>query len=452
MAPARFLLVASSIAAAFVIGRRVDIESPSSPSACYAIVILASVYWWRIFPATLHESGLTTFKKLAEYGICLLFVIAGVLLWRRRDRLPSGTWRLLRAALVASIMAELCFTLYQVVASWPNMLGHFFLVISALLLFRAVVDDGLARPHVLAMNALSEAEAMHRRLEQGLMPSLPVDRAGLSILSSYRPGEHRLQLGGDFIDVLDRGETGIAVICGDVSGHGANAAALGAMLRASWQALCVSGVDAVTMVDSLREVMERERKSESTFATMCLAWLDPRSNELRLLSLGHPMPLLVTGGTVAPLPVKPVPPLGMWDQPVLEPVGVPLPEDWKIFFYTDGLIEGRIDPGSAERFGEARLVGSVERLCSDPVDDRCLDELLEQVEAAGCEPFGDDAERDPHLPDHDGVERDPARPRGADPLADLLGQVHLAADLLDLGELRLQPVHVVFLIGQDRLE
>ena len=69
---------------------------------------------------------------------------------------------------------------------------------------------------------------------------------------------------------------------------------------------------------------------------------------------------------------------------------MPLPEDWKIFFYTDGLIEGRLDPGSAERFGEARLVESVERLCSDPVDDRCLDELLEQVEAAGCEPFGDD--------------------------------------------------------------
>ena len=125
---ARFLLAASLIASAFVIGRRVDMRVAAAVFACYAIVILASVYWWRIFPATLHESGLTTFKKLAEYGICLLFVIAGVLLWRRRDRLPSGTWRLLRAALVASILAELCFTLYQVVASWPNMLGHFFLV------------------------------------------------------------------------------------------------------------------------------------------------------------------------------------------------------------------------------------------------------------------------------------------------------------------------------------
>ena len=201
------------------------------------------------------------------------------------------------------------------------MLGHFFLVLSALFLFRALVDDGLARPHALAIDALNESEAMHRRLEQGLMPSLPVDRPGLSVQSSYRPGENRLQLGGDFIDVLDRGEAEIAVICGDVSGHGANAAALGAMLRASWQALCAAGVDVVTLVDSLREVIERERRNTSTYATVSLAWLDPRRSELRLISLGHPLPLLIAGASVAALPVQPIPPLGMWDRPVPDPPG-----------------------------------------------------------------------------------------------------------------------------------
>lgn len=387
---ARLLLAVSLIASAFVIGRRIDMRVAVLLLTGSVVVALATIYWWPVFPATLNEGGLTTFKKLAEYGICVLFAVAGVLMWRRRHALPSGTWRLLRAALVATIIVELCFTLYQFASEWPNMLGHFLLVISALLLFRAVVDDGLARPHALAVNALSEAESMHRRLEQGLMPSLPVDRAGLNVLSSYRPGEDRLQLGGDFIDVLDRGDAGVAVICGDVSGHGANAAALGAMLRASWQALCAGGVDAVTMVESLREVIERERKSDSTYATMCLAWLDPRRNELRLISLGHPLPLLVNGCVVAPLPVEPVTPLGLWDQAVEEPRSTPLPDGWKLFFYTDGLIEGRLVPHSSERFGQERLVEAVERLCCDSADDRCLDELLQQVEAAGCEPFGDD--------------------------------------------------------------
>jgi hypothetical protein len=387
---ARFLLAGSLIASAFVIGRRIDMRVAVLLLAGYVVVALAAIYWWHVFPETLQESGLTTFKKLAEIAVCVLLGVAGLLLWRRRDGLPGGTWRLLRAALICTIVSELWFTLYQFASSWLNMLGHIFLVISAVLLFRAVVDDGLTRPHVLAVNALSEAESMHRRLEQGLMPSLPVHRPGLKVLSSYLPGEQRLQLGGDFIDVLDRGDDGVAVICGDVSGHGANAAALGAMLRASWQALCAGGVDAVTMVESLREVIERERRTEATYATVCLAWLDPRRNELRLISLGHPMPLLITGCAVAPLPVRPIPPLGMWERPIEEPRRISLPEGWKLFFYTDGLIEGRMAPDSSERFGQERLVEAVERLCCDPLDDRCLESLLGQVQAAGSEPFGDD--------------------------------------------------------------
>lgn len=387
---ARLLLAVSLIASAFVIGRRIDLRVAAVCLVGYAFVVLAATYWWGVFPATLDEGGLTGFKKLAEYAVCGLFVVAAALLWRRRDELPAGTWRLLRAALVCSIVAELAFTLYQVASSWPNMLGHVFLVFSALLLFRAVVDDGLARPHTLAVAALNEADAMHRRLEEGLMPSLPVERPGLSVLSSYLPGEQRLRLGGDFIDVLDRGESGVAVICGDVSGHGANAAALGAMLRASWQALCAGGVDAVTLVRSLREVIERERRSETTYATVCLAWLDPGLSELRVLSLGHPLPLLVTGPDVTPLDVRPVPPLGMWDRPIVEPEPLALPDGWKLFFYTDGLIEGRISPDSSERFGQERLVEAVGRLCCGAADEGCLEELLEQVRAAVCEPFDDD--------------------------------------------------------------
>ncbi|NLE21720.1 MAG: SpoIIE family protein phosphatase [Actinobacteria bacterium] len=387
---ARFLLAAALIAAAFVVGRRIDLRITALVLAGYVAVVLASIYWWDAFPETLHDGGLTTFKTAAEYVICALLVVATVLLWQRRERLPGGTWRLLRAALVASIVAEVWFTLYQVASQWPNMLGHFFLALSAVLLFRAVVDDGLARPHALAVNALSEAETMHRRLEQALMPSLPVDRPGLTVLSSYLPGEERLQLGGDFIDVLDRGDDGVAVICGDVSGHGANPAALGAMLRVSWQSLCAADVDATTMVDSLREVIERERQSEWTYATICLAWIDPQLGELRLVSLGHPLPLLVADGSVAPVQVRPITPLGLWDDPVVTPSIIPLPDGWRLFFYTDGLIEGRVAPGSSERFGEGRLVEAVERLCCASFDEQCLEELLEEVRNAGCEPFADD--------------------------------------------------------------
>ena len=389
---ARLLLVAAFIASAFVIGKRVRMWVVGAACAGYTIALVAAIYWWRVFPATLTTAtGLTPFKKFAEYVICALFLVAIVLLWRKRDRMPGQTWRLLRAALVVTIAAELWFTLYQSAHTWPNLVGHFLLVLSALLVFRAVVDDGLARPHAIAVANLREAEQMHRRLEQALVPSVPVEHEGLEILIRYRPSEHHLALSGDFIDVLDRGDGGMAIICGDVSGHGPNAAAMGAMLRASWQALTDSGADAETIVRSLRAVLERERKNPTTFATLCLAWIDSRFGDVTILNLGHPSPLLVhADGRVTQLSTTPMPPLGTVDWPVEEPLTAALPDGWRLFFYTDGLIEGRASPGSPERYGERRLIDAVRRRVTGSVGADDLDRLIGEVEAAGGAPFNDD--------------------------------------------------------------
>jgi serine phosphatase RsbU (regulator of sigma subunit) len=389
---ARLLLVAALIASTFVIGRRVRLWIVIVCCTGYAAALIASIYWWHVFPATLTvATGLTPFKKIAEYVLCALFVVAIALLWRRKDRIPYQTWRLLRAALVATIAAELWFTLYHSVAQWPNLLGHLLLVLSALLIFRAVVDDGLARPHALAVANLREAEQMHRRLEQALVPSVPVAHEGLDVLIRYRPSGRHLALSGDFIDVLDRGDAGIAVICGDVSGHGPNAAAMGAMLRASWQALTDSGAGPETIVVSLRAVLERERKNPLTFATLCLAWIQPRRGEVTILNLGHPSPLLVDAdGRVSALFTTPMPPLGSVDWPVEEPLTATLPDGWRLFFYTDGLIEGRTKPGSSERFGEQRLMDAVRTHVTGPVGEDDLDRLILEVEATGHAPFSDD--------------------------------------------------------------
>lgn len=386
---ARVLLAVTFIVAPFAIGRRLDLRLVVICYAACDAFLLASVFWWRIFPATLTQAGLTPFKKVAEYVICLLFALAIALLWRRRDQLPAHSFRLLGAALVTSIVAELCFSVYHSAATWPNLLGHLFLVLSAVLFFRAVVDDGLARPHAVAMTALREAETLHRRLELGLMPTIPVEPVGLDVLSVYLPGERHLALSGDFIDVLDGGEEGVAVICGDVSGHGPNPAALGTMLRVSWQALCESGADPVTIVESLKAVLLRERRSPGTFATLCLAWIDAAGDEIRLMNLGHPVPLLITG-EVRPLEVPPSPPLGAFDWPTEEPRRIELPDRWQLFFYTDGLIEGRLSPGSPERYGEQRLVKGLEALAGERIDGAGMERFISAIEAGSGVSFEDD--------------------------------------------------------------
>ncbi|MBM3147069.1 MAG: hypothetical protein FJ000_04150, partial [Actinobacteria bacterium] len=377
----------------------------------------AAVYWWRVFPSSLVEGrGLTTFRIVAEYVICGILAAAVIVLWRKRDRLTRGAFRYLTAALVARIVAELWFTLSTGPSTWPDLMGHIFVLLCAVLIHQAVVQDSPTRPHAPAVQNLQlseqaarsaqreeeatsraldqlleltpslyeeddprdvgtvacegarrlfdcdaamlfqvdgdalrlvaiepappvlhrkwlpvprdgvlaeqlarriptfvrcgidcgsvtcgadrdegacdlhaalglrtvlrapisvgapadsllalgwsterrepgkrtlalvqrfcdqvgvalvearrlteqqRAESVHRRFAGSLLPNLPVDHPGFHVRTVYRPSERHLELGGDFIDVLDRGDAGVAVLVGDVSGHGPDAAARG---------------------------------------------------------------------------------------------------------------------------------------------------------------------------------------------------------------------------------
>jgi serine phosphatase RsbU (regulator of sigma subunit) len=387
---ARTILAASFVVAPFVLGHRLRLRTTAALYAAIAALALASVYWWGVFPSAYTvESGATRFKEVTEYIISVLFAVAILLLWRQRARVPGQAFPRLVAALVASIVAELWLSLHTGPQTWPSMVGLVFLVLSAILVYLGLVEDSLARPHAMAVANLREAKRLHERLEKGLLPTLPVRHPLVDVVTRSRPGENELELGGDFIDVLDEREGGLAVICGDVSGHGPDAAALGTMLRVSWQALVVSGARPAEVVRSLREVLVRERHDHDTFATACLAWIDPKADELRLVNVGHPLPLLIADG-VSRLEVPALPPLGTVDLPIGEPTAVALPPGWSLLFYTDGLIEGRAAPGVAERFGEERLIETVARLVRAPIDEACLDRVMRAAEGAGAEPIADD--------------------------------------------------------------
>lgn len=387
---ARTLLAVTFVLAPFVLGRRVRLRLVGSVYGGAVALIVASIYWWDLFPSAYGpEKGLTSFKVMAEYAISSLFALAIVLLWRRRALLPAAAFPRLVAALAASIISELWFTLYTGPETWPNMAGHIFLVLSVVLVYIGLIEDSLVRPHAVAVTNLQAAQRLHERLARSLLPSSPIHHPAVDVLTQYRPGERRLELGGDFSDVVEEREDVLAVICGDVSGQGPDAAALGAVLRVSWKALVLAGTAPQQIVESLRRVLTRERQDDETFATACLAWIDLRHGELSLLNVGHPLPLLL-GDHVVSLEAPVVPPLGSLDVPVRGPTHIGLPTEWSLVFYTDGLIEGRSSPGSSERFGEERLVETFERLARHPLDAACLKDVVAAVESASGEPFNDD--------------------------------------------------------------
>lgn len=387
---ARLLLALTFVLAPAVLGRRLPMGAVAPLYGVVSALALASIYWWGVFPSAYTlAGGLTPFKVATEYVISALFAAAIVLLWRRRALLPAAAFPLLVGALGASIIAELWFTVYSGPHTWPNMVGHVFLVLSAVLVYLGLIEDGLARPHAAAIANLHAAQRLHERLARSLAPTLPVRHHAVDVLRYYRPGDRRLELGGDFADVLELRDGRLAVICGDVSGNGPDAAALGAMLRVGWSALVLSGASPSRIVHGLRAIVVRERQDPDTFATACLAWIDPRVGEVALLNAGHPPPLILDGG-VAPLAHPPIPPLGALDVPVGEPGRFDLPEDWALVFYTDGLIEGRVAPGSSERFGEQRLIQAFADLVGGALDRDALERVTTAVERAATAPFADD--------------------------------------------------------------
>lgn len=240
--------------------------------------------------------------------------------------------------------------------------------------------------------ALSNAavERLHARLEASLRPSMPVDHPGLTIITRYRTGEQRLHLGGDFIGSTPLGQTGLQFVIGDVSGHGPDAAALGATLRSTWKALALAGADVLEAVEGMRRMLLAEKVQSGIFATIVAGAVDVTERRMSFVNAGHVPPLLLADGRVTLLEVDPSPPLGFDGGTPLTLRCVPLPERWSLFLYTDGLIDVRVAPGSAERYGEARLLKRLASWAHSAPDDIALDTLMTEIESASGGHFADD--------------------------------------------------------------
>jgi PAS domain S-box-containing protein len=120
--------------------------------------LLGAIYL-NIFPVCFVEGvGLTPFKKISEYIICVILIAALYLLRQRRDRFEAGIYALLKASIWLTIGAELAFTFYLGVFDFSNLTGHFFKFISFYFIYKALVETGLKRPYQILFRDLNESE------------------------------------------------------------------------------------------------------------------------------------------------------------------------------------------------------------------------------------------------------------------------------------------------------
>lgn len=240
--------------------------------------------------------------------------------------------------------------------------------------------------------AQREVAVLVGRLQGSLLPVLDIPDPRVQLTTIYRPGERRLRLGGDFYDCMQLEDGRIALLIGDVSGHGPDAAALGASLRAAWRGLTLSETGHGDVLRYLQAVFEREGAGEDAFATIAYGLIDPTRTRLELVLAGHPPPILLDGGKARAIDAVPGPPLGVFgeaDWPI-STVLLDTPSA-VVIFYTDGLTEARTGPGSRERVGIEGLVAEIAATCAPPITTHDLAALTARLSARGGEPFADDA-------------------------------------------------------------
>ena len=248
--------------------------------------------------------------------------------------------------------------------------------------------------HERALEQAGRAARLSEALQQGLLPTL-YGTADVAVRAVYRPSAHDLFLGGDFIDVVPApyaGEGAVAFCVGDVTGHDAAAASLGASLRAAWRGLALTGGDPASWLRSLDEMVRLEAREDDKLATVLVGILEPARRRVQVASAGHPRPVLLSDRATL-VDVEAGPPLGLpsglggdWDGDVLG-----LGTRFSLVLYTDGLVEGRRAPGSSSRYGEESLAAWLDSETVDgQVGDGALDRLLCDVEAANGGPLHDD--------------------------------------------------------------
>ena len=166
-------------------------------------LLLASIFYWDIFPACYVEGvGLTPFKKISEYVISLILLVSGALLYRRRQVFDQRVFQLLVLSIILTIGSELAFTFYISVYGFSNLVGHFLKIVSFYLVYWALIQVGLTKPYNVLFRNLKQSEEALKEYSERLEQMVTERTAELQ--AQYARLEAILHSVGDAILVIDQ--------------------------------------------------------------------------------------------------------------------------------------------------------------------------------------------------------------------------------------------------------
>jgi GAF domain-containing protein/anti-sigma regulatory factor (Ser/Thr protein kinase) len=216
--------------------------------------------------------------------------------------------------------------------------------------------DFASRAAVFIDNArrYSREHATALTLQRSMLPTGLSAPSSVEVRHRYLPGSKMAEVGGDWYESIALPGGRVALVVGDVAGHGVRAAITMGRLRTAIRTLAMLELPPADSLQQLDELMHILGEREPHFATCAYAVFDAVSGECEVAVAGHLPPLLVhPDGSNELLDVPPAPPLGIGDGQV-ESRQFKV-EDGSLFvLYTDGLVENK---GQDISDGLARLRG-----------------------------------------------------------------------------------------------
>jgi len=197
--------------------------------------------------------------------------------------------------------------------------------------------------HIDNARLYTERSRIAATLQQSLLPTALPAIPGLEVAAHYRAAGDQNEVGGDFYDIFPSEEGAWTAIIGDVSGKGAEAAALTALTRHTLYAAALRDSSPARNLAFLDEAMRRRARGTAAFSTVVCVRVCPGGDStlLTIASGGHPPPLVLrTDGRVERVDV-PGTLVGILDGARFEERDVRLSPGEVLLLYTDGAIELR---------------------------------------------------------------------------------------------------------------
>ncbi|RXS88465.1 GAF domain-containing protein [Streptomyces sp. TM32] len=209
--------------------------------------------------------------------------------------------------------------------------------------------------------------AMAVTLQRSLLPHGLPEQSAVEAAHRYLPAQ--AGVGGDWFDVIPLSGARVALVVGDVVGHGLHAAATMGRLRTAvhnFSALDLSPDELLGHLDELVAQVDSAAEDEDpavTGATCLYAIYDPVTGRITAARAGHPGPALIDpGGTVSFLDVPVGLPLGLGANLPFETAEFDVPAGSRLVLYTNGLVQNRdLDLDTGLHLLRAGLAGTADR-------------------------------------------------------------------------------------------